>query len=160
MDNGRGRPEYSDEQYQKWLDGMSIFLKLGHSVFYAIERAGLMSHKDSIYRKYRLNDWFCERIHVLQGYVGEIVNNIFSRVILSIEVKTQKGEPISSEDWKTLRFFAEKHRSCQPFFNQKYESAQPKTDEVRRIIDELEHENLKTDYNALGEQAGIKLESV
>lgn len=59
------RPEYTDEQYRVWLDEMTPFLKVGYSLYYAMDKALLLRHKDSIYRKFKLNDWFCEKIESL-----------------------------------------------------------------------------------------------
>ncbi len=53
-----GRPTFNDSQYQIWLYEMTPFLKIGLTLNKAIEKAGLEKHKDSIYRKWRLNDWF------------------------------------------------------------------------------------------------------
>jgi len=58
--NNNGRPEYTEDQYRAWLGEMTPFLKLGCSLYWAMDRACLLRHKDSIYRKFRLNDWFCE----------------------------------------------------------------------------------------------------
>ena len=88
--NSTGREPYSDEQYVKWLDDMSPFLKLGNTLYHAIEKADLTKHKDTIYRKFRLNDWFCEKIEAFQRYPGEIVNSIFTRLIIQIDEKVRQ----------------------------------------------------------------------
>ncbi len=150
-----GRPEYTDEQYRAWLDEMSPFLKLGYSLYYAMDRSLLLRHKDSIYRKFKLNDWFCEKIEAFQRYPGEIVNSIFSRLILIADEKVKRGQPINREEWRNLRFFAEKHRSCQPFFVSRTEIAQTEPSKITRILDELERET--TDYSLLSENAKIEL---
>src|SRR3989344_717007 len=141
--NDTGRPEYTDGQYRVWLDEMTPFLKLGYSLYYAMDKALLLRHKDSIYRKFRLNDWFCEKIEAFQRYPGEIVNSIFSRLVLTVDDKMKHGATVSDEEWRNLRFFAEKHRSCQPFFVTRTETAQVDPDKVSRILDEME----KTDYD-------------
>jgi len=147
--NDTGRPEFSDEQYAKWLEDMSPFLKLGNTLYHSIEKADLIRNKDTIYRKYRLNDWFCEKIEAFQRYPGEVVNSIFTRLIISIDEKVKQGNPVSDEDWRNLRFFAEKHRSCQPFFVTRTETAQVEPDKVSRILDTLEY----SDYDDLGRKA-------
>lgn len=57
-----GRPEYTEEQYQGWLDEMEPFLKGGYSLHCSIEKAGLIKHKTTIYEKSKLKDWFSEKI--------------------------------------------------------------------------------------------------
>lgn len=156
--NTSGREPYSDEQFVKWLEDMSPFLKLGNTLHYAIDKADLTKHKDTIYRKMRLNDWFCEKIEAFQRYPGEIVNSIFTRLIISVDEKVRQGSPITDEDWRNVRFFAEKHRSCQPFFTNRTETAQVEPDKVARILDSLETE--ATDYDDLGEQAKKMLETM
>lgn len=44
-----GRPEYTDEQYENWLDDMRPFLKMGCSLYYAMDKAMLLRKKDTIY---------------------------------------------------------------------------------------------------------------
>jgi len=155
--NTTGREPYSDEQYVKWLDDMSPFLKLGNTLYHAIERADLTKHKDTIYRKVRLNDWFCEKIEAFQRYPGEMVNSIFTRLIIQIDEKVRQGSPINDEDWRNLRFFAEKHRSCQPFFATRTETAQVEPDKIARILDSLETET--TNYEELALQAQKAMEA-
>jgi hypothetical protein len=154
--NDNGRPEFPEEQYQKWLDEMSPFLKLGNTLYHAIEKADLTKHKDTIYRKFRLNDWFCEKIEAFQRYPGEIVNSIFTRLIISIDEKVKQGSPISDEDWRNLRFFAEKHRSCQPFFVTRTETAHVEPDKVSKILDALEY----SDYDDLGHKAKEQMDKL
>jgi hypothetical protein len=133
-----GRPEYSDNQYRSWLNDISPFLKMGHSLYSAMNEAMLLQHKDSIYRKYRLNDWFCEKIEVFQGYPGKIVNGIFSRLILIIDEKIRRGQQISTDEWHNLRFFAEKHRSCKAFFVGRQEITRIEPDRISDVLDKLE----------------------
>lgn len=158
--NDSGRPEYPDEQYQTWLNDMAPLLKLGNTLNYAIEKANLSKHKDTIYRKFRLNDWFCEKIEAFQRYPGEIVNSIFTRLILSIDEKARQGLSINDEEWRNLRFFAEKHRSCQPFFTKRTETAQVDENKIGQILDKLEKENEETDYLELAVKAQEQLDKV
>lgn len=149
--NDNGRPEYTDEQYRVWFDEMAPFLKLGNSLYFAMEKTLLLRHKDSIYRKFRLNDWFCEKIEAFQRYPSEVVNSIFSRLILIIDEKVRNGQPVNDEEWRNLRFFAEKHRSCQPFFTTRTEIEQVDTNKIGKILDSLERE--ETDYNNVASEA-------
>lgn len=73
-----GRPEFSDDTYRNWLDYMRPFLKMGHSLHFAMEKAWIMQHKNVIYQKYKLNDWFRKKIDAYQSYFGEVVNSAFS----------------------------------------------------------------------------------
>lgn len=148
-----GRPEYTDDQYQTWLDDMTPFLKLGNSLYYALEKAMLSKHKTVIYEKYRLKDWFSEKIDAFQRYPGEIVNSIFVRLVLMANDKVKQGLPLSDEEWRNLRFFAEKHRSSQPFFVSRQETKQIEPEEISQLLDDLERENNRTDYAELGERA-------
>ncbi|OGG24120.1 hypothetical protein A3A79_02905 [Candidatus Gottesmanbacteria bacterium RIFCSPLOWO2_01_FULL_43_11b] len=154
-----GRPEYPDEQYQIWLTEMAPFLKIGNSLYFAIEKALLIKHKSAIYEKYRLKDWFSEKIDAFQRYPGEVVNSIFYRLILSIDEKVKIGQPVTDEEWRNLRFFAEKHRSCQPFFVSRQEVAQVEPDDISQLLDDLERENDKTDYSHLAEQVKRELDN-
>lgn len=161
MDNN-GRPEYTDEQYYTWLNDLAPFLKLGNSLYHAMEKAGLLKHKDSIYKKVRLNDWFCEKVEAYKRYPGEIVNSIFVRLITTIDEKTKQGVPLSDEDYRNLRWFAEKHRSCQPFFVNKHEVNQTSTydpEKISQLLDELEEENSNANrYEHVAAQAQKELD--
>lgn len=148
-----GRPEYTEKQYRVWLDEMSPFLKLGYSLYNAMDKALLLHHKDSIYRKFRLNDWFCEKIEAFQQYPGEIVNSIFAKLIYSVDEKVKQGLPINREDWRNLRFFAVKHRSCRPFFVTRREAVQIEPDKVSGILDNLERETSLSDYYNIAKEA-------
>lgn len=157
--NINGRPEHTDEQYHTWLDEMTPFLKIGNSLYFAIEKAMLLKHKDSIYRKYRLQDWFCEKIEAYQRYPGEIVNSIFVRLVHSVDEKIHQGITVSNEDWRNLRFFAEKHRSCQHYFISRQEFVQKNTSEdIQKIIDSLEIPSPTSDYDEIAKQAKIELQ--
>ncbi|OGE72135.1 hypothetical protein A3H40_02085 [Candidatus Daviesbacteria bacterium RIFCSPLOWO2_02_FULL_38_15] len=156
--NDNGRPEYTDEQYQIWLDELVPFLKLGNTLYHAMEKAGLLQHKDSIYRKSRLKDWFCEKIEAYKRYPGEIVNSIFVRLIAIIDEKVKQGIPLSDENYRNLRWFAEKHRSCQLFFINKHEITQTPAydpERIKQLLDELEEGNEMIDDVA--EHAALSL---
>ncbi len=158
-----GRPAYADEEYQKWLDDLAPFLKMGSSLHYAMEKACLVMHKDSIYRKFRLNDWFCEKIEAYRRYPGELVNHIMVNQLFLIEQRVKNGNSVSREDWHVLRFMAEKHRTCQPFFTQRYEVAHVESNDIERVLDELEKQSkaqsMKTDYAAVAEAFKIHVEA-
>lgn len=138
-----GRPSFTDEQYQSWLDELAPFLKLGNSLNYSIERAGFTKHRTTLYEKYNLADWFSYKVDAFMRMPGEIVNSIFTRVISIIDEKVKQEQPLTSEDYKNLRFFAEKHRSCQPFFANRTEmDVKDLKESTARVIAQLE----ETDY--------------
>jgi hypothetical protein len=155
--NTAGREPYSDQQYSSWLDDMAPFLKLGQSLYHAIEKADLIKHKDSIYRKFRLNDWFCEKIEAYQKYPGEIVNSIFTRLVMATDDKMKRGTVVSDEEWRNLRFFAIKHKSCQPFFANRQEVTATGIDTIGTILDSLDE---TTNYEQLAQKAGQQLEAL
>jgi len=154
----QGRPEYTDNQYKAWLDDMAPFLKIGNTLYYAIEKAVILQHKTVIYEKYRLKDWFSEKIDAYQRYPGEIINSIFVRLVLSVDERLKQGLPLTDEEWRNLRFFAEKHRSCQPFFVSRQEVSQVEPDKIGLILDNLERDTIKTSYTDLAEHAKLELE--
>ncbi|KKU28808.1 MAG: hypothetical protein UX80_C0010G0018 [Candidatus Amesbacteria bacterium GW2011_GWA2_47_11b] len=153
-----GRPEYTDEQFQTWLDDMTPFLKLGNSLYHALDKASLIKHKDSVYRKFRLGDWFCEKIETYRRFPGEIVNSIFVQVIMAVDEKIRQGSQITSDEWRNLRFFAEKHKSCQQFFINRTETTQVEPNKIAEVIERLEIE--KTDYDDVAKEAKKAMEAM
>jgi hypothetical protein len=136
--NEPGRPAYTDEQYQQWLDDMTPFLKLGETLNSAIQSAGLLQHKDSIYRKYRLKDEFCEKIDTFRAYPGKLANNILVKVLIQVDEKMKQGLPVSEDEMKNVRFYAEKSRSAQPYFVNRQETSQTKP--IEEILDEFDND--------------------
>jgi hypothetical protein len=151
----QGRPKYNDDQYRTWLEDMAPFLKIGNTLYYAIEKAMLTQHKTVIYEKYRLNDWFSEKIEAFQRYPGEVINSIFYRLVLSVDERVKIGQPVTDEEWRNLRFFADKHRSCQPFFITRQEVAQVEPSNIGMTLDALE----QSDYEKLGIKSAIEIEA-
>lgn len=139
-DSNLGRPEYTEEQYQEWLEDLRPFLKLGSTLSHAIENADLSKHRTTLYEKYRLGDWFSDKIDTYRSYLGEIVNDVFGREVLIIEEAQKQGRQITDEQWRNLRFFAEKHRSSSPFFINKQEIVQADPNKFEQAINELEEE--------------------
>jgi hypothetical protein len=95
---------------------MKPFLKCGLSLHRSIQKAGLIKHKDSIYRKLRLKDEFCEKIRMFQSYPGEIVQSIFAHEIIRIHAKIKNGGSLTSLEVRLICWFATHHRSAMPFF--------------------------------------------
>lgn len=145
-----GRPAYTDDDYKTWLEAMTPFLKSGNSLYYAMEKAALIQHQTTIYEKYRLGDWFSEKIDRLRANMGELVNEGFYILITQITEKIKRGETLTKEEKDTMQFVAEKHRTAQPFFVTRTETAQVDPNKVGKILDVLEG---KTDYDKLGQSA-------
>ena len=118
-----GRPEFSDDTYRAWLEDMKPFLQAGNTLSRAIEKAGLAKHRTTLYEKARLNDWFSDKIHAYQSYLGELVNEISARQIRRIYDYVIRGRPLSRTDCRIFCFVATHHRSCAPFFVQRHEIA-------------------------------------
>lgn len=148
MDNN-GRPETTQETYESWLEEMKPFLKAGNTIGYACEKANLWQHKTTIYEKYRLNDWFSEKINRWRALPGELVNEFFYKEVMRIIEKQKQSIPLTREEVDTMKHFSEKHRSAQPFFVNRYEMAQADPDEVGKTLDVLDKP--KTDYGKLGQ---------
>jgi hypothetical protein len=143
-----GRPKTTDEQFQKFLDDMAPFLKLGESLNHAIEDAGCEKHAFIIYEKYRQNDWFSQKVDAYRSYPGKLVNNILTKQMLNVNERMAQGLPLSEEDWRNVRFMAEKHRTTQTFFVTRTETAQVDPSKVGKILDTME-----TDYESIGSEA-------
>lgn len=169
-EHGTGRPVYTDDQYQVWLNEMKPHLELGCTLNRAIEKAGLMTHEFSIREKYRLNDWFSRKIDVYRQLLGENINEAFARMTFKILDKVKREEALSRDDIDILKHMSEKHRSSQPFFVTRREIAQiNKDDSVYNILQKLDDDygewadeyrpednqgkKLVTDYRKLAEQA-------
>ena len=150
-----GRPEYQDEQYYKWYDLMATWLKAGNSLYYAMEKAGLLEHKNRIYQKYRSDDKFREKVDRLRATPGEIVNEVFYSLIEKINQRVKGGFELTRDELETLKHFSEKHRTAQPFFVSRVETAQVDPDKVGNILDNLEKES--SDYGKLGDRAAAEL---
>jgi hypothetical protein len=146
-----GRPSYTEEQYQKWLDDMASFLKAGNTLWYAMDKCALLQFKDTIYSKYRLKDWFSEKVDAYRASLGEMINNTFFTLTKQITDKVkneQTATGLTKEELDILKFMAEKHRTSQPFFVTRTETATVDPDKVGKILD-----NIETDYNYVGSEA-------
>lgn len=146
--NGDGRPKISDEQYQKWLDQMAPFLKLASSLYWAMDKAELLNHQTAIYEKYRQNDWFTQKVDAYRRQIGEITNNATVRLLGMIDEKLKQDKPLSKDELDFMKWFAEKHRTAQPFFVTRTEQVVKDDKEIGKILDVLE-----TDYDTIGREA-------
>lgn len=137
-----GRPPIADEQYGRWLDDMKPFLRQGASLWAAIEKAGLESHMASIYVKYRLGDWFSQKIDRLQATIVELANNVIFNTIQRaydrMAVSKDATVPLlTTEEVQLLKLVAEKHRSAQPFYTNRTEEAKAKDKDFGKVVNDL-----------------------
>lgn len=135
-----GRPPYSDSDYQGWLDEMAPYLKQGHSLNYAIFHAKLDTHETTIREKYRLNDWFSRKVDSFQSYLGELINNVFFNEVAEAVEAQKQGRQLSDEQWRNMRFMAEKHRSSTRYFVSRQEIATKQSDkqDIAQLLDILD----------------------
>jgi len=152
MSNITGRPSYTDNQFELWLEDLKPWLKAGNTISYAIDKAGLDMHRTTLYEKYRLNDWFSDKINRFRALPGELVNEFFYKEVLRVYEKQKIGQVFTKEDYDVMKHFSEKHRTSHPFFIQRYEIAQVEPDKIGQILDNLERP--KSDYAKLAEEVG------
>mgnify|MGYP001582268646 CR=1 FL=1 len=139
---------WTNTDYQKLIDDMAAFLKLGATLNAAIDDAGLNQHHTAIYDKYRLNDWFAYKIDSLREYPGKLVAYILSKRVIMVNEKIAQGIPVTKDEMEDVRFMAEKHRTAQKYFVTRTETAVADPDKVGKILDTIE-----TDYGKLGQEA-------
>lgn len=150
--NSTGRPSYPNDQFERWLEDLKPWLKTGNTISYAIDKAGLDMHRTTLYEKYKLNDWFSDKINRFRAFAGELVNEFFYKEVVRIYEKQKIGQVLTKEDYDFMKHFSEKHRTSQPFFIQRYEIAQVEPDKIGQILDGLE--SPKSDYAKLAEEVG------
>lgn len=144
-----GRPPISEDQFKSWLDALEPFIRNGHTLYYAMDKAMLITHKTAIYEKYALNDWFAEKINVLQGIAAEAANETFYILVEQINAKVKTGLSITREEIDILKHFTDKHRTAQKFFVTRTETAATDDSKIGKILDSLE----KTDFNDVAREA-------
>lgn len=151
---GPGRPEISEEQYQKWFDLMAPFFQLGETLNEAIEDAGLENHRTLLYNKSRLNDWFAYKMKTLQAYPGKLANKILVKRLIMVNTKLAQELPVSKDEMDDVKFVAEKHRSSAPHFVNRTETATAKP--IEEIVADLEKgEDNKDDVAETYKQQGV-----
>lgn len=146
---GQGRPLIADDQYQKWLDAMAPYLKMASTIYYAMDKSDILAHKFVIYEKYKQNDWFSERVDAMRREVGEMVNNSTVRYYKMIDTKLKQEIPLTKDEQDFMKWFAEKHRTAQPFFVTRTEQVVKDDTQVGKILDAIE----TTDYGQLRTEA-------
>lgn len=139
---------WTNDEYQKLIDDMAPFLKMGATLNAAMNDAGLIQHKTAVYDKYRLNDWFAEKIDVLRSYPGKLAAYILVKRLIAVDEKIKQGLPVAEDEMRDVRFMAEKHRTAQTYFVTRTETAEADPAKVGKILD-----NMDTDYDDLGQQA-------
>jgi len=150
-----GRPEYTDTDYQNWLDTMSPFLKLGATLNAAMDDAGIYAHKNVIYQKYKLGDWFQEKIDALREYPGKLVAYILAKRVIMVNEKIAQGIPVTKDEMDDVKFMADKHRTAQRYFVTRTETAEADPAKVGKILD-----NMETDYGNVGQEAHKQMVAV
>jgi hypothetical protein len=65
----------------------------------------------------------------------------------------KQGRPVSEDDMKNVRFMAEKHRTAQPYFVTRTETAVSDPSKVGKILDTME----VTDYGNVGQEANKQM---
>lgn len=151
---GEGAPVIADEQYALWIEDMRPFLRQGCSLNFAIDKAGITTHRTSIYDKYREKGWFSDRIDTIRSYAGDIINNVGFKVVENIHtrlVETDGKADLSNNEVQVWKTMAEKHRSAQPFFVTRTETSESKREDIGKVLDIIEGE--VSDYGKLGSEA-------
>lgn len=133
-----GRPEHTEQDFQRWLDDMAPFFKLGATLNSAIEDAELVKYRTAIYGKYKLNDWFSEQINRYREYPGKLINRVIIRRVMEVDEKIRQGLLVTEFEMKDVRFAAEKHRSAQPYFVNRTETKAIDDENIGKIIDDLD----------------------
>lgn len=152
---GTGAPVVADEQFQKWINAMHEWLRRGCTLWYAMDKADLLVHKTVIYKKYKSNDpndvWFAEKIDKLRSTLGEMTNDLVFRVIENAKNRMIESPTaqMTDNEVKITKLVAERHRTAQPFFVNRTETAEADDSKVGKILDDLG----ETDYDELGSAA-------
>jgi hypothetical protein len=147
--DGPGKPEFTDEQYQAWLSELRPYLEKGNTIYYACEKAGIGSHYDVILRKYKLNDWLSQKVDIYRSRPGELVNDTIATLCYQVMDNIKKSLAVTKDDLDLLKFMAEKHRTSQPFFVNRTETAKADEGKIGKILDTIE----ETDYGDVGREA-------
>jgi len=130
-----GRPKVTKEQLQTWLDEIRPFLVGGCTLRGSLDRAGLLKHKDTVYENYKLGGWFSDKIDEYQAILGEHVNESFHDLVALIKTKIKQEKILSRDEIRILEFVAEKHRTSQPFFVSRVETAKAKEEDFGKVVE-------------------------
>lgn len=130
-----GRPGVTKGELLTWLSEMRPFLVGGATLKKAIEKAGLTTHQSSIYNKYKLGGWFMDKINDFQAILGEDVNEAYHDLVALIKTKVKQEKILSRDEIRILEFVAEKHRTSQPFFVSRVETAKAKEEDFGKVVE-------------------------
>ena len=72
--------------------------------------------------------------------------------MVAINERLAQGLPLTDEDWRNVRFMAEKHRTTQAFFVNRTETAVADPAKVGKILDTME-----SDYGNVGQEASKQM---
>lgn len=136
-----GREAYSEEQYKEWLLDLRPYLELCNSLYRACIKSGLEKHYTTIRKKYAENDWFSVKVDAYRGSAGEDGNEAEVRMVRQVLAKIKQEEKLTREEIDILKHFNEKHRTAQPFFVTRNETAEADDSQMGKII-----EPVKIDY--------------
>lgn len=135
--NKVGPPSFSDQQFVIWLEDMRPFLRQGMSLNYSIDKAGLTNHRTAIYDKARLKDWFNEQISRLQATITDLNNSAIFKIVDRVHARLAENSSagIDPQEAKIMALVAEKHRTSQPFWVTRNETADAKDEDFGKIIE-------------------------
>ncbi len=133
-----GRPATDEKQLWQWLDDMRPFLRQGCSLSYSMDKAGLMSHKNVIYRNYAQNQEFREEIDRLQSLISDLNNSVVFKTIENLHARMIESTKIvpTSEEVRVMDLIASKHRTSQPFWVSRTETAEAKDKDFGKVVNE------------------------
>lgn len=129
-----GRPSPSELQFEMWVTAMSPWLRMGATIRRSLAMADLTQHKDVVYKKYQDGGWFADRIDDLRSTFGEMANEVAFKALEEVNNKIQRKLTLDRVDTKIIEI-ASKHRTSQPFFAERTETATPKDKDFGKIIE-------------------------
>jgi hypothetical protein len=153
---GRGDDKVAEEQFKFWLDEMRPHLELANTLYRAMQKSGLLNHQTVIYEKYRVGDWFAQKVDTYRLLPAENVNEIYTRLIENINNKVKKDIPMTDQEVKILEHWTKTHRTAQIFFVNRTEVRTKEDDkDVGKVLDDIG----SSDYGELGNRAAAALNS-
>lgn len=137
---GQGRPIIAEEQYKLWLEELRPYLENSSSLWYSCGMAGLEPKYDTIMEKYKRKDWFSKKVDAYRQKPGDLVNDIYVRVVRSVNDKIKQGQTPSDQEVKMLDTFAKAHRTAQGFFVNRVENktVDDDNDNVGKVLDTID----------------------
>jgi len=93
-----------------------------------------------------------QKIDIYRATPGVLANDILTKVLMDVNDRIKQGRPVTEDDMKNVRFMAEKHRTAQPYFVTRTETAEADPSKVGKILDTME-----TDYGFVGSEASKQM---